>query len=362
MPAGRTGAVPAAVRPGGGDRPADRRRRGPPRGRRRDRRRRPGRPRLRQPGDAAARGRAGADREARRDPGGGDREGQGLRRPQRVRGEHGPVGDGEAVPRPRPVRLAGLPEGREGRRLSADQEAGDPAEAAAAELPQPRQLRHLGLEAEPLPRREGRGGGRLHPHRDRGRQAAGRGPDRQGHPLRRQGPRPRRRGARQLRARLRPDGQGHRSGRGHGQPPDPVRRRLLRPRRRPDALGDRRQGGLEGPEAARPGHPHDELAAAGPPQVQRVRRQLHLPDGRGQALHRHGRRPRHHRRDLLLPRRAAAAEDPPVRPQAARRRRARRLGREDDPLRRLLDDAEAALGARHGHVPATTSRWSTSRT
>ena len=42
------------------------------------------------------------------------------------------------------------------------------------------------------------------------------------------------------------------------------RRRLLRPRRRPDALGDRRQGGLEGPEAARPGHPHDELAAPGP--------------------------------------------------------------------------------------------------
>ena len=33
----------------------------------------------------------------------------------------------------------------QGRRLSADQEAGAPAEAAAAQLPQPRQLRDLGL-------------------------------------------------------------------------------------------------------------------------------------------------------------------------------------------------------------------------
>ena len=40
------------------------------------------------------------------------------------------------------------------------------------------------------------------------------------------------------------------------------RARLLRPARRPAALGDRRQGGLEGPEAARPRDPHDELAAA----------------------------------------------------------------------------------------------------
>ena len=48
------------------------------------------------------------------------------------------------------------------------------------------------------------------------------------------------------------------------------------------------------------------------------------------------------RRDLLLPRPAAAAQDPPVRPRAARGRQARRLGREDDPLRRLLGDAEAS--------------------
>ena len=77
----------------------------------------------------------------------------------------------------------------QGRGLPADQEGGAAAEADAAELPQPRQLRHLGRETRPLPRREGRGGRRLHPHRDRRDQAAGRGPDRQGRALRRQGPR-----------------------------------------------------------------------------------------------------------------------------------------------------------------------------
>ncbi len=46
-------------------------------------------------------------------------------------------------------------------------QAGGAAEADAAQLPQPRQLRHLGREAGPLPLREGGGGGRLHPLRDR---------------------------------------------------------------------------------------------------------------------------------------------------------------------------------------------------
>ena len=100
--------------------------------------------------------------------------------------------------------------------------------------------------------------------------------------------------------------------------------------------------------AARPGDPHDGLAAAQGRQVERVRRQLHLPDGRGQGLHRPGRRARLHRRDLLGPRRPAAAQDAPLRQEAARRRQAGRLGRQDDPLRRLLRDAEAARGARHG--------------
>ena len=82
------------------------------------------------------------------------------------------------------------------------------------------------------------------------------------------------------------------------------------------------------------------------PEVERVRRQLHLPDGRGQGLHRAGRRPRLHRRHLLRHDAAAAAEDAPVRQEDPRGRQAGRLGREDDPLRRLLVDAEAALGAR----------------
>ena len=44
---------------------------------------------------------------------------------------------------------------------------------------------------EPLPRRQGGGGRRLHPHRDRRGQAHRRGPDRPRRALRRQGPRPR---------------------------------------------------------------------------------------------------------------------------------------------------------------------------
>ena len=118
----------------------------------------------------------------------------------------------------------------------------------------------------------------------------------------------------------------------------------------PAALGARREGGLGGGEAARPRHPHDGLAAAQARQVERVRRQLHLPDGRGQGLHRDGRRARQHRRHLLLPRRAPGAEDPPLRQEDPRGRQAGRLGRQDDPLRRLLVDAQAALEPRHGDL------------
>ena len=56
------------------------------------------------------------------------------------------------------------------------------------------------------------------------------------------------------------------------------------------ALGARRQGGLGGLGAARPRDPHDGMAAAQAREVERVRRQLHLPDGRGQGLHRLRRR------------------------------------------------------------------------
>ena len=68
-----------------------------------------------------------------------------------------------------------------------------------------------------LPGREGRGGGRLPADRDGRRQAARRGPDRQGHPLGRQGPRPRRRGARELRARLGRRRPGDGARRGHAR-------------------------------------------------------------------------------------------------------------------------------------------------
>ena len=86
------------------------------------------------------------------------------------------------------------------------------------------------------------------------------------------------------------------------------------------------------------------------PEVQGGRRQLHLPDGRGQGLHRPRRRPRHERRDLLHPRRAPGAEDAPVRQEDPRGRQAGRLGRQDDPVRRLLVDAEAALQPGHGDL------------
>ena len=184
-------------------------------------------------------------------------------RPPALRGEHEALGDGRAVPRPRQVGVAGLPGGHQGRGLPADPEESAPAEADAAELPQPRQLRHLGRQTGPLPRRQSRGGRRLHPLRDRRDQAAGRGPGRQGRALRRPRPRQGRPGARQLRARLRRRRQGHRPRRGHRRPPHLRRLRLLRhARRRPDALGARGQRGLGGDGAARPGHPHDGLAAA----------------------------------------------------------------------------------------------------
>ncbi len=124
---------------------------------------------------------------------------------------------------------------------------------------------------------------------------------------------------------------------------------LLRPPRglRPAGLGARGQGGLGGAAAAGPGHPHPRLAVALESALQGGRRQLHLPDGRGQGLLRPRRRPRQHRRHLLGPRRPAAVQDPPLHHEDHRGRQAGRLGREDDPLGRLLGAAEALLGAGH---------------
>ena len=120
-------------------------------------------------------------------------------------------------------------------------------------------------------------------------------------------------------------------------------------RRRPAALGARREGGVGGPEAARPRDPHDGLAAAQGRALERVRRQLHLPDGRGQGLHRLRRRARLHGRDVLRPRRAPAVQDAPVRAQDPRRRQARRVGRQDDSFGRLLRDAAQVRRAGHVH-------------
>ena len=61
------------------------------------------------------------------------------------------------------------------RLLHAQPQAVDPAQADAAAVPQPRQLRRLGRGAQPLARRQGGGGGRLRALRDRRREAARRG-------------------------------------------------------------------------------------------------------------------------------------------------------------------------------------------
>ena len=183
-------------------------------------------------------------------------------------------------------RLAHLRRRGQGRGLpAAELEARDPAQADSAAVPQPRQPRDLGGPARPLAVRAGRGGRRLHPGRDRGGQAAGRGRPGGRRALGRQGPRARRRGALELRARLRPDRQGDRARRGNPGPPDRRGDPPLRPRLRgPAAVGDRGQGGLGGRAAARPRDPHDGLAAALRREVPRVRRLVHLPDGRGQGL------------------------------------------------------------------------------
>ena len=131
-----------------------------------------GRPGLRQPAAAAARGRAGAEGAPRRGAGRGDREGQGLRGAQ-------PLGRRDAAR----VRCTSCsptliredwPEGATARSpgeavYSWPKPGGDPAAAGAAELPQPRQPRRVGRRALPVDGRPGGGGRRLRPDRDVGR-------------------------------------------------------------------------------------------------------------------------------------------------------------------------------------------------
>ena len=143
-----------------------------------------------------------------------DREGQGLRRPQPVGRDDAPVGPAGALPRPR-ARTGRPMAGRQGLGLlDAQPQAGAAAQADAAAVSQPWQPRRLGRRAVALAGREGRGGRRLHPHRDRGLATARRGRRRARDPLGRQGPRQGRRAAGQLRARRRRRRQGHRPRRG----------------------------------------------------------------------------------------------------------------------------------------------------
>ena len=102
----------------------------------------PGRPGLRHPAAAAARGRPRAGRVARRGARGRDREGpRGRRAPALGRGDE----PGAAAPAPPGRRLRGRTTARSGRDglLHAQPQAGDAAEADAAAVPQPRQLRRL---------------------------------------------------------------------------------------------------------------------------------------------------------------------------------------------------------------------------
>ena len=139
----------------------------------------------------------------------------------------------------------------------------------------------------------GRGERRDDPPRDARREAARHRRARARRAHGRPWPGPERRGAPELRARWRHPRPHHRPRRGDTGPPDRRRDRALRPPgRQPAGLGARRQGGLAPREAARPRHPHHGLAAAFEGEVPRVRRLVHLPDGRGHGHDRHGRRAR----------------------------------------------------------------------
>ena len=135
---------------------------------------------------------------------------------------------------------------------------------------------------------------------------------------------------------------------GTAGPPDRRRDPPLRPRLRgPAAVGARREGGLGGPEAARPGHPHDGLAAASsPPKYREFGGSFIYPMGEdkvsmGFVVGLDYRDARFSVHDVLqeLKTHPMVAEHP-------RGRQARRLGREDAPVGRLLGAARAAVGAR----------------
>ena len=152
----------------------------------------------------------------------------------------------------------------ETRLLHAQPQARDPAQADAAAVPQPRQLRRLGRRAQPLAGREGRGGGRVHADRDRRRQAARRGRRRRAASARATRAATRRAARRATSSRAPTSSRkatvlaegcwGHLTG--------AALKGLGLAAKRPAGVGARRQGGLGGRRAARQGHPHARLAAA----------------------------------------------------------------------------------------------------
>ena len=311
---------------------------------------------MRHPPAPAARGRPRAHRAAGRGAGRGDREGQGRGSTPALRRGHEPVGDQGAVPGRRLVADLRSGRGRD-RLLHADAQAGDPAQADPAAVPQPRQPRGRARRAQPLAGGEGRGGRRVPADRDHRAQAAG-GPakrrrglwPRQEHGARRAH---RRQGTRQggrreveLRAGLGRRRPRHRARRGvlgtpHGRRPQGARPR----RQRPPGMGARREGDLGGRGAVPQGRAHARLATAAAGQVQGVRRLLDLRHeprgGEAQGLDRLRDRARPHRRAALRPRRAAGVQAAPAGAQDPQGRQAGRLGREGDPRGRLLGDAQA---------------------
>ena len=111
--------------------------------------------------------RPGADRAPRRGAGRGDREGPRRRSAPALRRRDEPERDPRAAAR---TTTRGRTTARSSARRSTsclNKQARGAAEADAAAVPQPRQLRGQRRRAQPLAGREGRGDGRLRPHRDR---------------------------------------------------------------------------------------------------------------------------------------------------------------------------------------------------
>ena len=309
------------------------------RGRRPDRRRRAGRARLRDPARAAARGRAGAGGAARRGAGRGAREGQAARlAPALGRGRQ------PALAAPALRRAASASTTCRSTARSTHESVYFLTPQRALRIPTPPTMQNHGNYVASLSQlgrwlaERGRGGRRDDPARDVGDEAARRatGASSACAPATRAAAgtarsSPNFEPGSDILARvtvLAEGTQGHLTG--------AALDRFGLAGREPAGLGARREGGLEGREAARPRDPHDGLAAARRREVPRVRRLVHLPDGRRHGHARDGRRARLPRRRALRARPAAGAEDAPAAcASILDGRRAGRVGGEDDPRGRL---------------------------